>query len=141
VSGILTILLQFGAWSSGNLVLDPGTGGISPIGIYNVAARAIDLANLWISIALSVKRLHDRDRSGAWVFLQILLLLVALTILVVAIAAPGADWAKILVWPIGIIALVFSVWLFVEMGFLRGTQGPNRFGPDPLGNLEADAKL
>jgi uncharacterized membrane protein YhaH (DUF805 family) len=88
-----------------------------------------------------VKRLHDRDRSGAWVFLQILILLFALTILVVAIAAPAADWAKILVWPIGIIAFVFSVWLFVEMGFLRGTQGPNRFGPDPLGNLEADAKL
>lgn len=32
---------------------------------------------------------------------------------------------------IGLIPLV-SIWLEVEMGFLRGTVGPNRFGPDPL---------
>ena|SRR5215471_11831081 len=24
------------------------------------------------------------------------------------------------------------LWLFIELGFLRGTVGPNRFGPDPL---------
>ena len=38
-------------------------------------------------------------------------------------------------------ALVISVWLFVEIGFLRGTDGPNRFGPDPLGAMRADAQL
>ncbi len=32
---------------------------------------------------------------------------------------------------IGLIPLV-SIWLVVELGFLRGTVGPNRFGPDPL---------
>ncbi len=31
---------------------------------------------------------------------------------------------------IGLIPLV-SIWLVVELGFLRGTVGPNRFGPDP----------
>ena len=41
----------------------------------------------------------------------------------------------------GVVAFAFSVWLFVELGFLRGTRGPNRFGPDPLGNPEADATL
>jgi hypothetical protein len=25
------------------------------------------------------------------------------------------------------------LWLFLEIGFLPGTPGPNRFGPDPLG--------
>jgi uncharacterized membrane protein YhaH (DUF805 family) len=33
------------------------------------------------------------------------------------------------------------IWLFVEIGFLKGTQGPNRFGPDPLGAPQSDAKL
>ena len=28
---------------------------------------------------------------------------------------------------------IFSLLLFVVCGFLKGTQGPNRFGPDPLG--------
>jgi uncharacterized membrane protein YhaH (DUF805 family) len=31
-----------------------------------------------------------------------------------------------------IVYLVVAVWLFIELGFLRGTRGDNRFGPDPL---------
>jgi uncharacterized membrane protein YhaH (DUF805 family) len=41
----------------------------------------------------------------------------------------------------GLAAFVISVWLFVQIGFLRGTSGPNRFGPDPLGIARADAQL
>src|SRR6266487_727368 len=33
-----------------------------------------------------------------------------------------------LIW----IGLAISVWAFVELGCLRGTPGPNRYGPDPL---------
>jgi uncharacterized membrane protein YhaH (DUF805 family) len=25
-----------------------------------------------------------------------------------------------------------SLWLLIDVGFLKGTQGPNRYGPDPL---------
>jgi uncharacterized membrane protein YhaH (DUF805 family) len=32
------------------------------------------------------------------------------------------------------IPIIGSIWLLVELGFLRGTDGPNRFGDDPLGN-------
>lgn len=31
-----------------------------------------------------------------------------------------------------LIPLIGWIWLLVEIGFLRGTRGPNRFGPDPL---------
>ncbi|MAD39833.1 MAG: hypothetical protein CMO30_03750 [Tistrella sp.] len=31
-----------------------------------------------------------------------------------------------------LIPLIGWIWLLVEIGFLRGTEGPNRFGPDPL---------
>jgi uncharacterized membrane protein YhaH (DUF805 family) len=27
-----------------------------------------------------------------------------------------------------------AIWAFVELGCLRGTVGPNRYGPDPLGS-------
>ena len=30
------------------------------------------------------------------------------------------------------VPLIGSIWLLVELGFLRGTPGANRFGPDPL---------
>lgn len=31
------------------------------------------------------------------------------------------------------IPLIGAIWYLIEAGFLRGTIGPNRFGPDPLG--------
>ncbi len=38
-------------------------------------------------------------------------------------------WTLILFVP-----FVGAIWFFVECGFLRGTEGANRFGPDPLGD-------
>jgi uncharacterized membrane protein YhaH (DUF805 family) len=35
---------------------------------------------------------------------------------------------------INIIPVIGWIWSLVETGFLRGTDGPNRFGPDPLTN-------
>ena len=37
---------------------------------------------------------------------------------------------------IAFIPIIGSIWQFVELGFLKGTDGPNRFGPDPLGTNE-----
>jgi uncharacterized membrane protein YhaH (DUF805 family) len=31
-----------------------------------------------------------------------------------------------------LVSLALMIWGFVELGCLRGTVGPNRFGPDPL---------
>jgi APA family basic amino acid/polyamine antiporter len=53
------------------------------------------------SLAVNVKRCHDRGRSG-WFML------------------------------IGIIPIL-SFWYLIEIGFLRGTTGENKYGPDPLG--------
>lgn len=33
---------------------------------------------------------------------------------------------------INFIPIVGGLWCLVECGFLKGTVGPNRFGPDPL---------
>ncbi len=35
---------------------------------------------------------------------------------------------------IAFVPIIGGIWLLVELGFLRGTDGANRFGPDPLGN-------
>lgn len=35
---------------------------------------------------------------------------------------------------INFIPIIGALWLWVELCFLRGTKGPSRFGPDPLGN-------
>jgi uncharacterized membrane protein YhaH (DUF805 family) len=33
---------------------------------------------------------------------------------------------------VGAFNFFVALWFFVELGFFRGTRGPNRFGPDPL---------
>ena len=89
--------------------------------------------NLWVSLATSVKRLHDRDRSGGW-----LVLFFGFPCLYGRLEdyLPDSYWVQAL----GIIALVLCVWGFVELLFLRGTKWTNRFGPNPLGKEQMRAR-
>ena len=34
---------------------------------------------------------------------------------------------------VGIVFLVYAIYMLVQLGFLKGTPGPNSYGPDPLG--------
>ena len=34
---------------------------------------------------------------------------------------------------VSLVPLIGPLWTAVELGFFRGTSGPNRFGPDPVG--------
>jgi uncharacterized membrane protein YhaH (DUF805 family) len=60
------------------------------------------LVMLWPSLALDIKRLHDRNRSGWFLFIVL-------------------------------IPIIGVLWLLIELLFLDGTPGPNRFGPSPKG--------
>jgi len=84
---------------------------------------------LWVFVATSVKRLHDRDMSGWWI--------------IPFFAVPGiyhqfADRLHhtfllgFVTWPIT--ACYF--WGIVELYFLPGTRWTNRFGPNPLGKQQ-----
>ncbi|HEY9547627.1 MAG TPA: DUF805 domain-containing protein [Solimonas sp.] len=59
------------------------------------------LASIYPSICVTIKRWHDRDKSGWWIL-------------------------------IGLVPVIGGIWSFVECGCLEGTQGPNRFGADPI---------
>ena len=41
-------------------------------------------------------------------------------------------WPEIAGAGFNALTLPFSIWALVELGMLKGTSGPNRFGPDPL---------
>ncbi len=108
----------------------------------------VSLLSIWPMLAGSIKRLHDRNRSGWWIggfYLAsgvIGLLSFVMTAGIVASiygsrgqadmheVAAGSAMALIAG---GLVLLGYGLWLFIETGFLRGTLGPNRFGPDPLG--------
>jgi uncharacterized membrane protein YhaH (DUF805 family) len=63
---------------------------------------------LWISIAIALKRCHDRDKGGGWV---------------------AFFW---------LVPIVGWIWGIVELGFLDGTQGRNSYGKSPKGIGAAD---
>ena len=75
--------------------------------------------------ALSIKRRHDRDFSG----LDILGFL-ALLLLIQLLAALGVSGD--LITALNFVQLIWGICLLILLGFLRGTAGPNKFGPDPL---------
>lgn len=88
------------------------------------------IAGIYVNLAISVKRLHDRDKSAhwLWLFLGVPFLLGAIGGF---LEASGSSAGLALV--LNLIGTGISIWMLVELGFLRGTDGPNRFGPDPLG--------
>ena len=65
-----------------------------------LANVALSLIILWSNLALSIKRLHDQDKSAWWILFAL-------------------------------IPLLGFVVLFIILGFLPGTKGPNRYGPQP----------
>ena len=142
-ASVLTALLEAAAQSSGETIINPVTHTFEPTGILGLAISVVGLVNAWIAFALSVKRLHDRDRTGWWLAWQLLMIAVAVILIIVAIAVPKEHGALryALAGAASLAAFAISVWLFVQIGFLRGTQGPNRFGPDPLGAARNDAQL
>jgi uncharacterized membrane protein YhaH (DUF805 family) len=142
-ASLLTAILEALAHSSGETIINPVTHTFEPTGILGLAISVIGLVNAWIAFALSVKRLHDRDRTGWWLLWQILIIVVAVILIMVAITVPeeqGLLWYALAAAAI-LAAFAISVWLFVQIGFLKGTEGPNRFGPDPLGAARDDAQL
>ena len=42
------------------------------------------------------------------------------------------DQMEYLGFVLHLVAFAITVWAFVELGCLRGTVGPNQYGPDPL---------
>jgi uncharacterized membrane protein YhaH (DUF805 family) len=83
------------------------------------------LIGMWFVAATTIKRLHDRNKSGWW--------LVPFFIAPSLLNKP-ADWLEnpVLALLVGALGLGLGVWCFVELFCLRGAKAPNRFGPDPL---------
>ena len=80
---------------------------------------------LWVYFATSIKRLHDRDKSGWW--------------MVPFFVVPGLynqfedrlPDSYFMMLPTLIVSALY-VWGFVEMYCLKGSRKTNRFGADPL---------
>ncbi len=119
---------------SDEAVFDGPDGGSSMLG--HVLAWVLLLA----SVPVSVKRLHDLNRSGHYLWPMFILdgLLTAGDIAGVtgtATAPTALGWVLIAIYGI------YSLVLLILLGFYRGTPGHNDFGPDPLAPEEIPASV
>lgn len=96
-------------------------GGGPVIVLLGVAAIVF---SLWTGLATAIKRLHDREKSGWWI-----LVFWVLPGILNGASAFAADIPAII---LAIASFAVSVWGFVEIACLKGTTGPNSYGPDPL---------
>lgn len=99
-----------------------------------IAFFGIIIPVFYASLALAAKRLHDREKSAWWL---VLFYLVPAVLDGAAQALSNATAILVLT----LIGAAISIWALIELGFLKGTQGPNRFGPDPLGAAQTDASF
>jgi len=104
---------------------------------------------LYLSLAITTKRLHDRNKSIWWLLVFVILPAVLqipvllnlpeyfsqLSAIMAAmqnhVTPPQISETPIVTICRGV-GTIISLWAFVELFILRGTEGPNRFGQDPL---------
>lgn len=95
---------------------------------------------------ISVKRRHDKDNDGkdvlGYLALNVVMMLVQALGLGFSLTEVGGvvvPMPSMLYSVLGFIALVYGIYMLVVLGFLKGTTGPNNYGPDPLGGTVAAA--
>ena len=108
---------------------------VPAISVLAVLARSLAGVAIFVILVagatMTVKRLHDRDKSGSWIahFAVAPALLFWLGQLYLDAHLEAVHSLPFL---LQVVALFVLVWSFVELCCRRGTAGTNRFGPDRL---------
>lgn len=110
--------------------------GSMVVGAYGPLSLILELGLFIPGIAVLVRRLHDIDRSGWWALLN----LGAYFFVAIAFLAmdPQTLFEQLDVTGSAVLIAVVFAWVFAMIILLlftvsRGTEGANRFGPDPYG--------
>lgn len=94
----------------------------------------VDLAFTYPQFAVAVKRGHDRNMP-LWLLIAFFGASAVLDFLTVLEMTGTEDEPNMLSLAIALPFTVLGLALLVELGFRRGTPGPNQYGPDPLAGI------
>jgi uncharacterized membrane protein YhaH (DUF805 family) len=98
--------------------------------IYQAINGMLSIVIFISSLAVGVKRLHDRAKSG-W-YLVLFYIVPGALVTAGMVTATVMEDSMVIASVLGLLAFAIGVWAFVELGCLRGTIGANQYGPDPL---------
>ena len=94
-------------------------------------AAIVDLVFVYPEFAIAAKRAHDRDLP-IWILIVFFGGGAALDLLTVLELSGAKDQPSLISLMIAVPFTVLLVALLIELGFRRGTIGPNQYGPDPV---------
>jgi uncharacterized membrane protein YhaH (DUF805 family) len=99
------------------------------VGPYGPVSLILMLALLLPGLGVTVRRLHDTNRSGWWLLVAVIPYVI-LGFMMAGAAASGDMAGLATAGLFSLVALVGAIVLLVFM-VLPGTRGPNNYGPDP----------
>ena len=91
----------------------------------------VDLVFTYPEFAIAVKRGNDRAMP-LWPVAIFFAGSVLLDLIAVLDLAGTAEQPSTLTYAITVPFTILGLFLLIELGFRKGTSGPNRYGPDPL---------
>lgn|SRR5689334_7225308 len=112
--------------------------GFNVAGPYGLLSLIVMLGLLVPNIAVSVRRLHDTNRSGWWILLPLVPYALAIVIAGPAIMAGGLGAGLGIAALFMFVGMICAIVLLVFM-CLAGTPGENRYGPNPYGEGDGAA--
>ena len=102
--------------------------GMTMVGL--IATLILQMILLYPSYCISAKRFQDRNKPSGLALIGIGLAILQTLARLVGLSNPYSPTA--VDWILNIALLIVGIWYLIELGILRGTIGPNNFGPDPL---------
>ena len=121
---------------------------LAPAGVFrwdaatNPAPMWFRLLELVVSLVVAypcyvvlAKRLQDRNSSYTLALAAVALMLISYAVFCLK-KKKKADGITTVGYILNVPLLLLVIALVIELGFRRGTAGPNRFGPDPLASAQ-----
>lgn len=91
----------------------------------------VTLVLFYPSYAVAAKRFQDRDKPGTTALYGLVPVLIATLLQAFGLTGTPTE-PNALGWICALVTWGVGIWFLIELGILKGTPGPNRFGGDPL---------
>ena len=107
----------------------------SPFQQWEILQWVVAIAVIWVNMATTARRLHDRNRSGWWAIAVFVVNRLSYLYYGLFFGLHfGVDISaaeQLLLVMLAVVLSLLQTWIIIELFFLIGTDGPSRFGPDP----------
>ena len=98
-------------------------------------ATLLQLALFYPTYAVCAKRFQDRDKPGKTALYGLVPVLIANLLVIWGLTGTPQE-PNGLGWICTLVNLGVGLWFLIDLGILKGTPGPNRFGGDPLAAID-----